>query len=102
MPQFVPVAKTDEVPEGELRSFEVEDRNVAVCCVDGEYHAFDDICTHRACSLSEGDLDGTEVVCPCHAGVFDVTTGEVLDGPPPEPVGVFRVRVTGDDIEIEI
>jgi nitrite reductase/ring-hydroxylating ferredoxin subunit len=42
------------------------------------------------------------VICPCHAGLFDVTTGEVLAGPPPEPVETFAVRLLGEDVEIEL
>lgn len=102
MPEFVPVTTVAEVAEGELVGVELEGRQVAVCRVEGTYYAFDDTCTHRGCSLSEGELDGTEVVCPCHAGVFDVTTGEVVAGPPPEPVETFPVRVQGGDVEIAV
>ena len=56
--------------------------------------------THRACLLSQGELDGHVVVCPCHAGVFDVRTGEVVEGPPPEPVRTYEVRVRGEGVEI--
>jgi nitrite reductase/ring-hydroxylating ferredoxin subunit len=66
------------------------------------YYAFDDTCTHRGCLLSQGELEGTRVICPCHAGLFDVATGEVLAGPPPEPVETFAVRLLGEDVEIEL
>jgi nitrite reductase/ring-hydroxylating ferredoxin subunit len=79
---------------------DVRGRLVALCRVGGSYHAFDDICTHRGCLLSQGELEGRAVVCPCHAGAFDVTTGEVLEGPPPEPVRTYEVRVSGEDVEI--
>ena len=93
---------TTDLAEGDLASFEVGGTYVAVARVDGEYYAFDDTCTHRGCSLSEGELDGTTVVCPCHAGEFDVRTGEVLDGPPPEGVATYPARAVGDSIEIAV
>ena len=102
MPEFVPVATTDDIGEGDLAAVDVGGRQIALCCVDGVLYAFDDTCTHRGCSLSQGELDGSEVVCPCHAGVFDVTTGEVVEGPPPAPVETFRVRAHGGDVEIEV
>jgi 3-phenylpropionate/trans-cinnamate dioxygenase ferredoxin subunit len=102
MPEFVPVATTDDIGEGDLVAVELEGRQIAMCCVDGVFYAFDDTCTHRGCSLSQGELDGTEVVCPCHAGTFDVTTGEVVEGPPPDPLETFRVRVRGEDVEIQM
>ncbi|CAN5878379.1 hypothetical protein BH23ACT12_BH23ACT12_24400 [soil metagenome] len=42
------------------------------------------------------------IICPCHDGEFDVTTGEVLDGPPEEPLLTYPVRVVGDEVQIEI
>jgi len=102
MADWVRVVSTADLAEGELASFEVGGTYVAVACVGGEYYAFDDACTHRACSLSEGELDGTTVICPCHAGEFDVRTGDVLDGPPPEGVTSYPARVAGDAIEISI
>jgi nitrite reductase/ring-hydroxylating ferredoxin subunit len=83
-----------------LVGVDIGSRPVALCCLDGTYHAFDDTCTHRGCLLSQGELDGHVVVCPCHAGVFDVRTGEVVEGPPPEPVRTYEVRVRGEDVEI--
>lgn len=90
------------VAEGELTSLDVDGREIAVCRVEGVVYAFDDECTHRACSLAEGELEGTVVLCPCHAGEFDVTTGEVVSGPPPDPVAVYPVRASGDDLVIEV
>jgi nitrite reductase/ring-hydroxylating ferredoxin subunit len=102
MTNWVRVAATGDLADGDLAAFEVGGAYVAVARVDGEYYAFGDTCTHRACSLSEGELDGTTVICPCHAGEFDVRTGEVLDGPPPESVASYPARAVGDSIEIAI
>ena len=102
MGEYVRVAAASDIAEGDLVSFETDGRYVALARVDGVLYAFDDLCTHRACSLSEGELVGVAVTCPCHAGTFDVRTGEVLDGPPPEPVATYPVRVNGDDLEIEV
>jgi len=100
MSELITVGGKDEVPEGEMRQFQVGGEDVAVANVDGELHAFSDVCTHRQCSLAEGDLDGTTVTCACHGSEFDVTTGDVLAGPAVEPVQTFRVTVEGDDLKI--
>jgi 3-phenylpropionate/trans-cinnamate dioxygenase ferredoxin subunit len=102
MVEFVRVARSGDIDEGELRGLDANGRQLALCRVGGAVYAFDDTCTHRGCSLSQGELDGTEVICPCHAGVFDVRNGEVVDGPPPEPVETYPVRVVGEDIEVEL
>jgi 3-phenylpropionate/trans-cinnamate dioxygenase ferredoxin component len=100
MAEFTTVGRADDVPEGEMRSYQVGGDDVAVANVDGELHAFSDICTHMQCLLSEGDLDGTTVTCACHGSEFDVTSGDVLGGPATEPVQAYELRVDGDDLQI--
>ena len=73
---------------------------VAVANVAGMYYGFDDTCTHRRCSLAEGDLDGTVVTCICHGSQFDVATGAVQRGPAQRPVRSYQVRVEGDYLQI--
>jgi hypothetical protein len=46
--------------------------------------------------------EGTEVTCPWHDAVFDITTGSVLGAPAPRDVTRYPVRVDGDDIEVEL
>lgn len=78
--------------EGEMVTTEVDGTVVAVARVDGALYAFADECTHAACSLSDGELEGRHVVCPCHMGTFDITTGAVVSGPPPAPIRTWPVQ----------
>lgn len=100
--ESVTVAKTGDVEAGELAAFDVSGRKVAIANVDGTLYAFDDVCTHRQCSLAEGELEGTTVTCPCHGSQFDVRTGAVLTPPATVPVKSYPVRVEADAIQIEI
>ena len=102
MGEFVTIASADALGENRLAAFDVGDRRITVARVDGTFYAFDDTCTHAACSLSDGDLEGATVVCPCHLGQYDLSTGEVLDGPPPDPVGVYPVRVVEGELQVEV
>lgn len=102
MGDFVPVAKVSDFEEAEIRAYDVDGQIVAVAQVDDTYYAFDDTCTHAQCSLADGDLDGTTIICPCHDGEFDITTGEALEGPPEDPVGVYPVQVVDDEIRVEL
>jgi nitrite reductase/ring-hydroxylating ferredoxin subunit len=86
--------------EGELTAVDVDGTKIAVACVQGRLYAFQDACTHMQCSLSSGDLEGATVVCPCHLGRFDVTTGAVLDGPPPLPLRTWQARVAQGRVEV--
>jgi len=98
---LVKVSKAPKFAEGEMQVFDVAGAKVTVAFAGGNLHAFDDICTHRGCSLGEGELDGTTVTCPCHGSKFDVTTGAVLHGPAQQPVRSRSVQVDGEDLLIE-
>ncbi|MGH8935388.1 MAG: Rieske (2Fe-2S) protein [Acidimicrobiia bacterium] len=102
MSELITIGRAGEVAEGEMRAYEVAGHRVAVARVADTLHAFGDTCTHRQCSLAQGDLDGTVVTCPCHGSRFEATTGEVLAGPAQDPVPSYRVQVTGDELQVEV
>lgn len=96
------VAKRQDIAPGEVHRVEAGGSAVAVCNVDGAFHAIDDTCSHEEASLSDGWLDGTELSCPLHGATFDVTTGAVLTLPATRGVRSYPVRLEGDDIYIEV
>ena len=102
MAAFVKVAKADEIAPGQGKMVEVNGSKIALFNVEGTFYAIDDTCTHRGGPLSDGELNGKEVTCPWHGGVFDVTTGEVLGPPPPVAVSRYDIRVEDGDIEVEV
>ena len=87
--------------EGELIAVDADGAKVAVTVVDGTVYAVDDACTHQQCSLAGGEVEGRELVCPCHLGRFDLATGAVVSGPPPSPIGVWRATVRDGALELE-
>jgi cytochrome b6-f complex iron-sulfur subunit len=56
------------------------------------------VCTHFGC-LVKYDKENLMLLCPCHAGKFDLE-GNVISGPPPKPLQKFPFRVEGDNIVI--
>jgi nitrite reductase/ring-hydroxylating ferredoxin subunit len=101
MAGFEVLGRADDLEVGSMRAFDVRGVRIAVANVDGTFHAFDDTCTHVGCSLAEGDLEETTVICPCHGSEFDVRSGAVLQGPAREPVETYETRVEGGSLEIE-
>jgi 3-phenylpropionate/trans-cinnamate dioxygenase ferredoxin subunit len=103
MTEYVTVGTADEVAEGTARSYSVGGEEVAVARVAGELLAFSDICTHRGCNLANGgEIDGTAIECECHGSVFDMKTGEVIEGPATEPVAVFAAREENGDLQVGV
>ena len=102
MADRITLGKADEVPEGEVRSFDANGVAVAVANVGGSLFAFDDTCPHRQCSLAEGDLEETRIICACHGSEFDVRTGELLNGPAQDPVAHYDLAVEGGEIQVTV
>lgn len=101
MKEFVAVAKAAQVPEGDGILVEVKGREIGLFRIQEEFYAIDNLCPHHLGPLVEGQLDGCVISCPWHAWTFDVTTGKCTFDDRVE-VQTFAVRVSGDDVEIEI
>jgi nitrite reductase/ring-hydroxylating ferredoxin subunit len=102
MAEWTKVGPAGDVAEGEINSYTVGERMIAVANIDGDLHEFEDDCTHQQCAQTEGDLDGTVVECPCHGSQFDVITGEVVNGPAADPIDVFEARDEGEGLEVSV
>jgi Rieske Fe-S protein len=61
--------------------------------------AYSAVCTHFAC-IVKWDVELDQIVCPCHDGFFDVAGGQVLAGPPPEPLQTLPVAVVDGQIYV--
>jgi 3-phenylpropionate/trans-cinnamate dioxygenase ferredoxin component len=94
------VAKVGDLPPGQLMYVEVDEEPVCLINMNGEFFALCDICTHQDASLSDGEVIGDEIECPLHGGSFDIRTGVPTSFPVVVPVETYRVRVTGDLIEV--
>jgi cytochrome b6-f complex iron-sulfur subunit len=57
-------------------------------------------CTHLRCIL-QWDKDSGRLVCPCHAGAFDLN-GNVVAGPPPRPLQSLKVDTRGGIIYVNL
>jgi 3-phenylpropionate/trans-cinnamate dioxygenase ferredoxin subunit len=102
---LVEVARTVDVPEGEVRKFVVGGTEIALVNLgSGEFRAVADECSHAHYFLSEGEVDIEErtIECPKHGSTFDLETGAPRTLPATVPVATFGVKVEGDRILIDV
>lgn len=65
-----------------------------------QLYALDDRCSHRGCSLHEGELNPDETLtCPCHGSTFRLD-GSIVKGPATSPQPAFDVRTNEGKVEI--
>jgi nitrite reductase/ring-hydroxylating ferredoxin subunit/uncharacterized membrane protein len=95
-------AATDagQLTAGEPQRVVVDDTPVLLLRQGEQLYAIHDRCSHRGCSLSDGDVEGEEIVCACHGSRFSLRDGAVRRGPATAPQPAFETREREGKIEI--
>ena len=93
------VLSKNELPIGESKDIVFNNTPVIVINrPDKGYVALSRVCTHLGC-LVDYQKDKKRLLCPCHAGTYDLS-GSVTSGPPPKALQQFPLKVEGDSIII--
>jgi len=66
----------------------------------GSPTVFSSECTHVGCNVLWKAEEG-QFICPCHGGAFS-REGEVLAGPPPEPLHRLPSRIENQKVYVEV
>lgn len=99
---FIPIAKTTDIPLGQVRVFEYQGLSIAVCNVEGRFYAVENLCSHDDGPLEDGMLEGCSIECPRHGARFDVRTGEVLQMPAAFPIRTFETKVENETVFVKV
>ena len=78
---YIKVAVRAEILPGKMKSFKVEEKDIPIANVDGNYYAVASKCDHEGTDLSTGTLEGKILTCPLHKAQYDVTTGKAITMP---------------------
>lgn len=85
------VGRVDELKLGEAKEVNIGDRSLFLVHTNDGYKVLSAICTHLGCKIKwEGHRD--RFYCACHQGIFS-PSGDVVSGPPPEPLEEFKVEI---------
>jgi 3-phenylpropionate/trans-cinnamate dioxygenase ferredoxin component len=99
----VDLVGVDEVPPGTMMMAWVDGTDqVLVVNVDGEFRAFQGICSHEYFELDKGFLTAGSLTCALHLSRFDLETGDPLDPPAEEPLMRYPVVVENGRVSIEV
>jgi nitrite reductase/ring-hydroxylating ferredoxin subunit/uncharacterized membrane protein len=97
---WTPAADASQLPEGRPTRVVVDETPVLLLRDQDRFYAIHDRCSHRGCSLSEGEVEGDEIVCACHGSRFDRRDGAVRGGPATAPQPAFQVRQNEGRLEV--
>lgn len=90
-------ASLTDIPAGTGLVVAMGSKPVIVTNTEAGVTAFSAVCTHLGCIV---DFDTTvrQIVCPCHDGHFNASTGVVISGPPPRPLTPVATTIEGDQV----
>jgi nitrite reductase/ring-hydroxylating ferredoxin subunit len=71
---------------------------VVVQPTKGDFKAYTAICTHQGCTV--GQVEGGDIVCPCHGSRFSIKDGAPVSGPAQAPLAPKKVSVAGGEITV--
>ncbi|MCF2530505.1 non-heme iron oxygenase ferredoxin subunit [Yinghuangia soli] len=75
---------------------------VTLVRTEGEVYAINDVCSHAAVSLSEGEVEDCAIECWLHGSRFDLRTGRPSGPPATQPVPVYPVKIEADAIHVDL
>jgi cytochrome b6-f complex iron-sulfur subunit len=64
------------------------------------FDALSSTCTHNGCTVGYNASRGN-ILCPCHGGTFNVSTGAVTGGPPPSVLTKYAATLSGNTLTIK-
>jgi nitrite reductase/ring-hydroxylating ferredoxin subunit/uncharacterized membrane protein len=98
--EWTPAADASLLAEGHPTRVVVDDTPVLLLRDNDSIYAIHDRCSHRGCSLSQGDVQDDEIVCSCHGSRFSLRDGSVRHGPATAAQPAFQVRVQDGRVEV--
>jgi 3-phenylpropionate/trans-cinnamate dioxygenase ferredoxin subunit len=100
--EYTKICAEADIAEGEVRTFEVNRRPIAVAKYDGIIYAVDDICTHDGGDLGAGQVVKGQVQCPRHGARFDLKTGDATRMPAVFGIETHEVKIVGGEIYVAV
>jgi Rieske Fe-S protein len=99
-PKLARVAAVDDVPVGGAVGFSYpgeHDDCLLLRPEPGVLVAYSQKCTHLSCAVLPQPEHG-RIFCPCHQGIFELSTGRPLAGPARRPLTRIVLEVRGRDV----
>jgi naphthalene 1,2-dioxygenase system ferredoxin subunit len=87
------VAAADDVPEEGTLLVDFGADPVCLYNLAGIIYATHDNCTHGQASLADGFIDGENIECPLHQGLFHIPTGKAVGVPCKVDVKIYPVKI---------
>ena len=72
MPRVNTGLKEKDFQDGKLVRTDIDGKSIVIGMMSGKLYAMDSVCSHEGGPLEDGSLDGYNLICPWHQGIFDI------------------------------
>jgi len=77
---------------------EIEEKNILVTKINGEFYAVENNCTHENLPLNGGQVYDGQIQCPHHGARFDIKTGKATQFPAVMELKTYKVKIENDNV----
>ncbi|MFB3884728.1 MAG: ubiquinol-cytochrome c reductase iron-sulfur subunit [Thermodesulfobacteriota bacterium] len=89
--------KASDFKAGQVLPFRKE--RAFIVRTEGGFLAISAVCTHLHCIVNWNEVL-KKFECPCHGAKFN-QNGEVLEGPPPRPLDLYRLQIVAGNLVVD-
>ena len=102
MVDWIKACSTGSLGQGEMFSFDHNEKKLLLTNMNGKIFATDRICTHAEADLANGILTENGLTCPLHLSVFNMDDGKPQNLPAETSLNIYNVKIDADEIYVEI
>jgi NADPH-dependent 2,4-dienoyl-CoA reductase/sulfur reductase-like enzyme/nitrite reductase/ring-hydroxylating ferredoxin subunit len=100
------VLKLEELPAGSKKTVKIGDTEVLLIHTQsgsgaGELYALESKCPHAGAPLEQGAVCNGRLICPWHAGTFELATGALVEPPPLRSLKRYAAKVENGSILVD-
>ncbi len=100
--KLVKLCNLKDLNNEEIKGFDIGSEHLIAIKKGSQVFVLEGICTHEYADLANGFLIEDRVICPLHLSQFDIKTGEVLNPPAERRLKVYKTRIIGEEVYIEV
>ncbi len=98
---FERVCAAEDVAADEGLAVVLGDLEIVVARDGDDFYALQNLCSHAAVALAEGEVADCQIECWLHGSRFDLRTGKPTGFPATEPVAAFPVERRADGVYVD-
>jgi 3-phenylpropionate/trans-cinnamate dioxygenase ferredoxin subunit len=100
MAKWISVLAVAALAPGMHKLLELEQIDLLLVNIAGEFYAIENRCSHDDGDLSGGEICDAAITCPRHGARFNLKTGAVLSPPAFENIATYPVRVVDNMVQV--